>query len=820
MKKLLLVILSLCILQVSVFSQKIHLQESFDNNIFPPDGWSIEDPYISILPRWNLSHSYFADGQYHELKFTTAGSEDFRFISPLIDIKDCNNLYLSFRQMLNTVTNSLGEEVNLQIRTESGDWATVWTQKLDSYVNNKVSEQIDIKLIEQDVIDGKFQFCFYANAKYLSINNWYIDNIVLYSNLDKDISVKSIESENHWINGEPFIPKLKIYNNGVSVTEKVPVSFTISNFQDNQIYSEIVDVNFIESDSELEIEFPEISLPENNQMYKIVAQIQYEDDNIVNNSAQKYIDNYTLGRQFILKEFSTGLWCQYCPKAAQALEQMENDGIYKMAVVEYHNGDKYASSNSENRLMNYYQTTVYPSNYTNGKAYGYTYNGQVAAYNEEAKFGSALKLYISGTNIQANEYSISINVSKHLPFVDDYTILHLVLTESNISEEWYGEEFVHYVQHEMYPNYNGTRIDLINNDQYKKDYTITLKNEWVAEECELVAFVQNRFTGEVYQATMEHLTKLPLQAPEITFSPLNGSVNIPINYEFKLKSNVPLRKQDDAELTNDNISDIVKILDEQGKDILFEATINNEKTIISIKSVNPLNYISKYKIIISDFENTDDIPGVNTEMFFETQKEISVPYVTFNPENNATSVSINNPVEISFSQTVRLLNDSQITSDDIQNIVTFKQAETDIEFIGIINSSNDKITLLPKKKLGSNLNYKITIMDVENSHDLAIGIQSTNFTTELIENISLSKKEKYVKLYPNPTNDILNITLHNSNIQLLEIMDLSGKIFIKQQYNKLIIKNIALDISYLEKGSYLIRLLYPNKTIVRKIIKL
>ena len=100
----------------------------------------------------------------------------------------------------------------------------------------------------EDVGSSDFQVCVFFSGSSYNINDWYVDDIFLYTPYDRDLSVESIEIA-------PMIPQgprdvvVKLKNVGVSsitsfdiqymVDNGTPVSETVSGItlNSNQVYT-------------------------------------------------------------------------------------------------------------------------------------------------------------------------------------------------------------------------------------------------------------------------------------------------------------------------------------------------------------------------------------------------------------------------------------------------------------------------------------------------------------------------------------------------------------------------------------------------------
>ena len=95
---------------------------------------------------------------------------------------------------------------------------------------------------------------------------------------------------------------------------------------------------------------------------------------------------------------------------------------------------------------------------------------------------------------------------------------------------------------------------------------------------------------------------------------------------------------------------------------------------------------------------------------------------------------------------------------------------------------------------------------------------TNRFETEFIQDtFSVSEFDnRGFNMYPNPTNDILNIKLNNINKANLSIWDIRGKLILEQTIFKE--QNLDLTVLELQSGIYFVKINTPHTKIVKKLI--
>jgi PKD repeat protein len=223
-----------------------------------------------------------------------------------------------------------------------------------------------------------------------------------------------------------------------------------------------------------------------------------------------------VARQKVIVEIGTGTWCQYCPGAALGADDLVSNGC-QVGNIEYHNGDVFANEASDYR-NSYYSVSGYPTahfdgilQYVGGDHTQSNYPYYLPLYQQRIAIPSDFTINMFGDNVGLN-YSVQLVITKVNGDWGDLTV-QLVLTESEIIYSWQGQDHLNFVERLMAPDQYGTTVDFSNQNSVTLLLQFALDPAWVAENCEVVAFVQNEDTKEILQGNMAELTNmLPIPA--------------------------------------------------------------------------------------------------------------------------------------------------------------------------------------------------------------------------------------------------------------------------------------------------------------------
>lgn len=223
-------------------------------------------------------------------------------------------------------------------------------------------------------------------------------------------------------------------------------------------------------------------------------------------------------RENVLLEIGTGGWCTYCPGAAMGADDLHENGD-PVAIIEYHNGDPYATTES-NARNSYYSITGYPTAWFDG-----SYNQVVGGSHTESMYSDYLPIVTARMAIptsftleimgsaEGDVYNIVVRVNKVAAYTGTNLKVRFAVTESNIQYSWQGQTEMNFVCRDMVPTDQGTAISFDNGNEVEIPLTFTYNNTWVEEEVELIAFIQNDQNKEVLHCAKVMINDLVPAAP-------------------------------------------------------------------------------------------------------------------------------------------------------------------------------------------------------------------------------------------------------------------------------------------------------------------
>jgi hypothetical protein len=483
---------------------------------FPPAGWTID----AHAGNWSGNNSNNAGGAAPEarLNYTPTFTGDSRLISPAVNLTGVTALKVKFNHMLDHYTSPY--TIGVATRSGGGAWNIVWS--INPTGSIPATQEI-VSINNSDVGAADFQICWFFSGYSYNLNYWYIDNISLFTPLAHDAMVKSIDIDNQYVPGTTFTPQATLKNFGTS-SETFDATCTIK-IGGSVVYTQTCSPVTLAPDAEQTVSFSDYTASAANELFDMTVTTNLTGDlDPSNDSMSKWFNTYTTERDMVLLEIGTGAWCTYCPGAALGADDLIANGC-SVAVIENHNGDPFAYAGSDARNT-YYNIPGFPTaifdgqqQFVGGDHTLSMYQYYLPIYESREPINTAYSISIFGDH-SGSDYNLTVRVHK-LATTPPYNniVLQLVLTESEIQYVWQGQDHLNFVSRVMSPDYNGTPLDFSSGDVQDINLSFTMGADWVGDNCELVAFIQNNQDKEILQGTklaLPELAPLPVELTSFT----------------------------------------------------------------------------------------------------------------------------------------------------------------------------------------------------------------------------------------------------------------------------------------------------------------
>lgn len=211
-------------------------------------------------------------------------------------------------------------------------------------------------------------------------------------------------------------------------------------------------------------------------------------------------------RNMVTVEIFSGTWCTYCPGSALGADELVINGKM-VGVMEHHIGDVYETNETSARDT-YYGVTGYPTSYfdgtishVGGHASTSIYSTYVPLYDQAIAVATPFNMsmtLVPGSNM----FTANVDITQVDSFSSSNLVLHVVATESHIPDNWLaGLTEVNFVTRDFAPTEAGTPITISMGQTVSQSIPVNIDASWDPFTMEIVAFLQNTTSKQVYNTT-------------------------------------------------------------------------------------------------------------------------------------------------------------------------------------------------------------------------------------------------------------------------------------------------------------------------------
>ena len=478
-KSLLFVVAMLFATAMMAQNRNTLLQESFDGSSIPA-GWSIAGLGSS---NWSISATTNAGGSANELKLDW--SPEFngmsRFVSPTVDLTGISSVVVSFKHYLDNYdgSNTIGVAT-------SSDGGTTWNEAWSQGFSNSTQYAFAQELSTPDMGNANVQFCIFFNGNSYNINDWYFDDIEIYTLENLDLGVSAINVPD--FTGAGDIPVgMQVFNYGATPITSVEASYQID---ENEPVNETFSVN-IPSLGTAALDFTTLAalIPGSYSLtVNILSANGTQDDVEANNTLAKSVSVALGSTQKIpmIEHFSSST-CGPCVSVNTAMLNLCNNNPGKFTYTKYQmnwpgSGDPYYTEEGGVR-RNHYGVNAVPQVFMDGEDQGYSAATQATL---DAHYNTPAFAEIRGAfTVEGNTIHVSADIMSYIDMnnMKAYVTVNEKETHNNVGGN--GETSFHHIMMKMLPDANGSTISIAAGEYHHLEFTQDMSSTHVEEMSDL-----------------------------------------------------------------------------------------------------------------------------------------------------------------------------------------------------------------------------------------------------------------------------------------------------------------------------------------------
>lgn len=770
MKKVLLFTLALVFAMAGMAQNRaIFLQESFDGNTLP-SGWTVDGQ----TSNWSVSATNNAGGSANEMKLDWSPQFNgmTRLVTPALDLTGVNSVIFSFKHALDNYqgTNTIG----IATSSDGGTtWNTAWSQGYATSSSWAVSQEISTA----DMGQASVKFCIYFNGSSYNINDWYFDDITIFTleNLDLGLESSTMPS---FVGAGDLPLGITVFNYGSTTVTSVEATYQV---EGEAPVTETFSVNIPSLNTET-LDFVTIPsfIPGSYVVNFSIDKVNGVDDDVVDNntySTEISVAITAVEKIPMIEHFSSST-CGPCVSVNTTMLNFCNTNVGRFTYTKYQmnwpgNGDPYYTAEGGTR-RNFYGVSAVPQCFLDGEDQGYA-AVQQSVFNEHA--GKAAFMDVRGSfSVVGNTISVKADV---MPYIDINARVFVSVNEkethNNVGSN--GETSFHHIFMKMLTNVNGDQYNFNACEVQHMEFSQDLSGTHVEEmsDLEVSIWVQVYTSHEVlnsrfaYEYTDEH--PYPVQNLTMTQSK---------DYTMTVSWDAP----EDGTPT--------------GYDVYLNGILNAENIterefsfISADGSYDVVGVVAKYADDKTSVMSVVDTPEAPQDLGLVP----NMTSVTLDPTTPSVELYVTNSNNV--SQTPIVLNSVEEVNDEGRQYLTIT-----CDALPITLNYNEDFTII----LETNTEGAAKGM-AETTVVLSSEIGDVTFVVQVDgELLSVTELSAETKIYPNPTSSIF--TVEGVNVAKVEVYNLVGQKVYEQQG-----KVVRIDAANWDKGLYLVNILDQNGSV-------
>ncbi|MBR1514927.1 MAG: T9SS type A sorting domain-containing protein [Bacteroidales bacterium] len=630
------------------------LHETFDG-LEMPEGWTLSGLGLN---QWSVSGTALSGGFANEMTLTWSPQFNgtSRLVTPPVDLTGVGSVMFSFKHFLDSY-HGHSNPIGIATSSDGGNtWNEVWRQNYGA----TGAYQVRVEVQNADMGQPSVLFCIFFTGDSSKINNWYFDDVEVYTVENFDLGITSLTLP-------ALIPidakkvGMKVFNYGQTPITSIEAQYEIAG---QMPVTETFAVNIASEETEtLEFAKPAVVEPGNHDVTVRLLSVNGGNDQFSGNDMLTKTVTFAIGsaeRKAMIENFSSST-CGPCVETNIHLQELcarypDMWTFSKFSTI----GDAYYNQDCSAR-SNYYHIVAVPQHYLDGENRGYDPIADsifLEHCNRYAYMDIRGSFVIDGTTI-----TVKADI---MPYIDEEATVYITVNEKMTTGNvgYNGErEFYHVVMKSL-PSSNGTPLTFTAGENQYLEYEFNLSSTHVEEydDLEVAIWVQkntkeilnSRYAYEysevhpypvenlvLFEEARDRMLRASWDAPS-QGSPLG--YNVYVNGELALENTTELTYAFPAEADKYNVVEVQAV---------YPDGLTSVKRVAGLMNYDAVTEQEAYSCRV--YPNP-----ANTQVRIEAESDINVVKVydvlgnlvqTFSANGNALNVSLSR-----FSNGVYLFN--------------------------------------------------------------------------------------------------------------------------------------------------------------------
>lgn len=770
MKKTLLFIAAI-LMSVSVFAQTrtTFISEHF-NSSSAPSGWQVAG---SGTQNWGISATQNAGGEANELVLVWQPQFNgtSRMVMPAVNLTGVSSVVFSFKHALDNYSG--GHTLGVATSSDGGTtWNVGWQQTYSSSNVWTVTENISTA----DMGNSNVNFCIFYTGNSYNINNWYFDDIEIFSMESLDLALNSIDMNSTMGAGDASV-SFTVQNKGAETINQFTVGYQVN---EEEPVEEVFDVTLASlATQQFTFAMPATLQPGSFNFTVSILAVNGGDDNDPSNNTLEKTVNVALGetqRIPMIEHFSSST-CGPCVSVNTTMGNLTNNNPGKFTYTKYQmnwpgNGDPYYTEEGGVRRL-FYGVNAVPNVVLEGTNLGAT---SVSQAQLDSHYNTPSFADVRGSfNVDGNNITVKVDFMAYYNMTTEKAFVTVNEKETHGNVGTNGETSFHHVFMKFLTDPSGDALNIPAGECQHFEWTQNMAGTHVEEmsDLEISAWIQNMASHDVlnshfmYEYTDIHpypVQNLTVTSNEGTLTaawaaPEGGnalSYNVYVNGE--MVQNTP--------------------------DLAYSTTATEEFNVVAVEAVYTTDMTS-VKIAKAATAPATTLTLSTTEMVYTMPEETQILTIT---NNTGSDVTISEIAELE------------------SNYLYIEFDET-LPYI-LPQGSSMEVAITPDNIVAKE-NFDVVLNIVS-----TVGTQSVKITLDSSWYDGMEEVGSSYEIYPNPTNG--NITVSGANINMVEVYNLCGQKVVSVNGSQ----NVNVDMSALESGVYMVKVIEVNgNSTVNKVVK-